>query len=159
MSFSKIFKVAGAGLGILAVIMMFLPQVVIHWNLGGTTTLGVSALVGGSYTKDIAVNYFGVGSGLAGYILVGVAALLFLACAFVAFFSEHDILNILAMAVGIILAIIGTVLLFMIRRNFAGANGFNSKEVYVGIGAILGGAFASLSGLAGLIGLSLDFVK
>ena len=92
-------------------------------------------------------------------ILVGVAALLFLACAFVAFFSEHDILNILAMAVGIILPIIGTVLLFMIRRNFAGANGFNSKEVYVGIGAILGGAFASLSGLAGLIGLSLDFVK
>ena len=159
MSMSKIFKTAAAGLGLLAVIMMFLPQVVIHWNLGGTTTLGVTALVGGSYAKDIAVNYSGVGSGLAGYILVGVAALLFAACAYVAFFSEHDILNVLAMGVGIILVIIGTILLFMIRKNFAGANGFNSKEVYVGAGAIIGGALASLSGFSGLLGLLLDFAK
>ena len=146
-------------MGLLAVIMMFLPQVVIHWNLGGTTTLGVTALVGGTYSKDIAVNYSGVGSGLAGYILIGVAALLFLACALVAFFSEHDILNILAMAVGIILAIVATILLFMIRKNFAGANGFNSKEVYVGVGAIIGGALASLAGFSGLLGLLLDFAK
>ncbi|MCR5505509.1 MAG: hypothetical protein K6F07_00730 [Bacilli bacterium] len=159
MSLSKILKTAAAGLGIVAVIMMFLPQVVIHWNLGGTTTLGVQALVGGSYPGEIAVNYNGVGAGLAGYILVGVAALLFLACGFVAFFSDHDILNILAMGVGIICAIIGTVLLFMIRRNFAGANGFNSKEVFVGVGAIIGGSLASLSAFSGLLGLITDFAK
>ena len=156
---SKILKVSAGILGLLAVIMMFLPQVVIHWNLGGTTTLGVTALVGGSYSKDIAVNYTGVGAGLAGYILIGIAALLFLACALVAFFSEHDVLNFLAMGVGIILAIIAAVLLFMIRRNFAGANGFNSKEVFVGVGAIIGGSLASLSAFSGLIGMLADFAK
>ena len=157
---SKMFKLAAGAMGILAVIMMFLPQVVLHFGDGKTLTLGVQALFdNGSGIKEQIVSWNGVGAGFAGYILIGIAALLFLACALVAFFSEHDILNILAMGVGIILAIIATVLLFMIRRNFAGANGFNSKEVYVGVGAIIGGALASLAGLAGLIGLSLDFVK
>jgi len=156
---NKILKLVSGCLGILAVIMMFLPQVVVHTTVGNAT-LGVKALFdNGNGYGQILTSWTGVGSGFAGYILIGVAALLFFACALVAFFSEHDILNILAMSVGIILAIIATVLLFMIRRNFANANGYLSKEVYVGAGAIIAGSLASLSGFSGLLGLILDFAK
>ena len=157
---SKIIKVVAGAFGLIALFMMFLPQVSIHWNIGtANDTLGIAALVGGTYPHAGTEVTNPVGTGLAGYILAGVAGLLFLAVAFVPFFKEHDVLNYLVTGVAIICLIIAIIMLFLIRKNFADANGFESDMVYVGAGAIIGGSLASLAAAAGGLGLVVDLAK
>lgn len=159
---SKIFKIASAGLGVLAIIMMFLPQVIVHWADGTSDTLAVNAFFSGTFA-NAGTNYYSVGSGLAGYILVGVAALLVLACAFLDFFKDHDVMNYIALGAAIICALIGIILIFMIRRNFDSANAISaikdSAYVSMGAGAIIGGIAATLSGLSAGISLVIDIAK
>jgi hypothetical protein len=155
---SKILKTVSAILGIIAVFMMFVPQVAVHWSNGDVSTLGVQALFGGDYA-GIGTDFTGVTSGFVGYMLIAGGILLVLACAFLAFFKEHDILNILVMIIGIILLIVGTVLLFTIRYTFSEVNGLVSDAVYVGGGAIAGGSLGALSAAAATLGLLLDFAK
>lgn len=157
---SKMFKIGAGALGLLALFMMFLPQVVVHWpSTSQQDWLFINALVGGSYkiadTEITNPCYVG----LAGYILAGVGGLLLLAAAFVPFLKEHDVLNYLVTGVAVICLIIAIVMLFLIRKTFADANGFNSEEIYVGGGAIAGGSLASIAAAAGALGLVLDVAK
>ena len=157
---SKIFKTASAVLGLIAVFMMFIPQVCIHWTDGGQSLIGVQAFFGGNYSGAYADSAFTAApSGFVGYMLILGGILLVLACAFLAFFKEHDIMNILVMIVAIILIIVGVVLLFTIRYSFMETNGFLSEQVYVGGGAIAGGSLAALSAATATLGLLLDFAK
>ena len=159
---SKMIKIGAGALGLIALFMMFLPQVVIHWpSTGKQDWLFINALVGGSYSNALVTTEIQNPCyvGLAGYILAGVGGLLLLACAFVPFFKEHDVINYLVTGVAIICLIIAIIMLFLIRKTFADANGFNSEEVYVGGGAIAGGALASISAAAGALGLVIDFAK
>lgn len=155
---SKILKTISAILGAIAVVMMFLPQVAVHWTDGVVSTLGVQALFGGQYPAN-GLDFTGATSGFVGYMLILGGILLVLACGFLAFFKEHDIMNILVMIIGIVLLIVGTVLLFTIRYSYVEANGFLSEQVYVGAGAIAGGSLAALSALTATLGLLFDFAK
>lgn len=154
---SKILKTISAILGAIAVVMMFLPQVTVHLT-DGVNTLGVQALFGGQYSAN-GLDFTGATSGFVGYMLILGGILLVLACGFLAFFKEHDIMNILVMIIGIVLLIVGTVLLFTIRYSYVETNGFLSEQVYVGAGAIAGGSLAALSALTATLGLLFDFAK
>ena len=158
---SKMIKIGAGALGLLALFMMFLPQVVVHWPslTGKQDWLFINALVGGTYQTAGTEITNPCYVGLAGYILAGVGGLLLLACAFVPFFKEHDVINYLVTGVALICLIIAIIMLFLIRKTFADANGFNSEEIYVGGGAIAGGALASIALAAGGLGLVMDFAK
>ena len=156
---SKIIKVVAGAFGLIALFMMFLPQVVLQ--IGGVSnkeTLNIAALVGGSYSWGTEITN-PVYSGLVGYILVGVGGLLILLCGLLPFFNEHDILNYIVTALGIICIIVGVIMIFLIRKTFMDNNGFMSKEVLVGFGAMIGGGVGSLAGAVGGLGLVLDFAK
>lgn len=154
---SKIFKVASALLGVIAFIMMFIPQVIVNWSVG-SETLGFNALVGGTYgPSELKTDFNGVGSGLAGYILVGVAALLIIATAFLTFFKEHEVLNYIALGAAIICLIIGIILIFLIRMNFSNSNG--GIDTSMGAGMIIAGIAAIISVLTAGIALVLDIAQ
>ena len=154
---SKIFKIAGGALALIAIFMMFLPQVSVEWAIFGKETIALPALVGGE--SKYAVDFNGVGSGLAGYILAGVGGLLLLAVAFVPFFKEHDVLNYLLTGVALVCLIVAIFLIFFIRKGFVDANGLASDKVFVGAGAMIGGSLASLGLAVGGLGLIVDFAK
>ena len=158
---SKMIKIGAGALGLLALFMMFLPQVVVHWPslTGKQDWLFINALVGGTYPTAGTEITNPCYVGLAGYILAGVGGLLLLAVSFVPFFKEHDVINYLVTGVALICLIIAIIMLFLIRKTFADANGFNSEEIYVGGGAIAGGALASIALAAGGLGLVMDFAK
>lgn len=152
----KYLKLVSALMAVVAVIMMFFTQVTVEWISGAKEVIGVSALVGGKF-PHLGTTINGVGSGLAGYILVGVAALILLAAALVPYFNEHDILAAVVTGLAVILLIIGVIFLFLIRKNFASANGIaNGAKVYVGWAAITAGCLGSVSALLGSIGVVMD---
>lgn len=157
----KYLKLISAGFALLGVFMMFLPQVTIEWSDKTRETLFVQALFGGKYGLDMGTTYNGVGSGFAGYILLGVAALLLVLCAMVPFFKDHDIFTIIVSSIAVVCLIIGVVLLFLIRRNFAlnCDNGLASSSVYVGAGAIAGGSLGGLAIASGLLSVFLDIAN
>lgn len=153
----KLLKIIAGGLGLVALFMMFLPQVVIHWNSGIKEAIGIQAFAGGTFGEGTEIKT--IGAGLAGYILLGAAGLILLLCAFVPFFKDHDVLNYIATGLAIICLIVGIIMIFLIRKNFMDTNGFMSKEVYVGAGAIVGGSLGGLAIAFGGLGLILDFAK
>ena len=150
----KYLKLGSAALAIIAVIMMFFTQVTIKWHSGATESFGIQALVGGNYKMGTAIAN-PVGSGLAGYILIGVGALLIIASILVPFFKEHDMLAMTVTGLGVICIIVGVILIFLIRKNFSDNNG-PFETVYVGWAAITAGSLGSLSALFGGLGMILD---
>ena len=153
----KYLKFASAAFGIIALVMMFFTQVVVKFT--SDNAIGFRALVGGEYTKGfVAGNKFaaGNGSGLAGYILVGVGALIVLVTVLVPLFKEHDVLSAVVTGIGVICMIVGTILIFLIRRSFATANMLDSEKVYVGWAAIAAGSLASLGAASGALGIVFD---
>ena len=157
---SKMFKIIAGALGLIGLFMMFLPQVSLHLQSGVNQTVGVGAFFGGTIgsgaeTTDINT----IKAGFAGYILLGVGGLLLLLCGLLRFFQEHDVVNYIATGVALICLIVGIVMIFLIRKDFMETNGLLSKEVYVGIGAMIGGSLGGLSIAVGGLGLILDFAK
>ena len=154
----KYLKFASAAFGLIALVMMFFTQVVVKFS--SDNAIGFKALVGGEYTKGfVAGNKFvaaGNGSGLAGYILVGVGALIVLVTVLVPLFKEHDVLSAVVTGIGVVCMIVGTILIFLIRRNFATANMLDSEMVYVGWSAIAAGSLASLGAASGALGVVFD---
>ena len=149
----RILKVVSAVLALIGVVMMFFTQVTIKWFSGHQESIAIKALVGGTYKSG--TEFSGVGSGLAGYILLGVGALIILVTALLAVFREHDILSAVVTGFGLVAIIVGVVLLFLIRKSFADANG-PFQTVYVGWGAIAAGSLGSLSAFFGLIAFFMD---
>ena len=149
----RIIKISSALLAIIGVVMMFFTQVTVVWSTGNKEALGIKALVGGG--SKFAEGFYGVGAGLAGYILLGVGALIILVTALLAVFREHDILSAVVTGLGLAAIIVGVVLIFLIRKNFADLNG-DLDPVYVGWGAMVAGGLGSISALLGLIGMFLD---
>ena len=155
---SKIFKLASSLLGIVAFFMMFVPQVIVNWASYPSESLGVAALTGG--TSTYGVEFAGVGSGLAGYILVIIATVLILATAFLGFFKEHEVLDYIVLGIALILLLIGIILIFLIRKNFEGANpGLDPYSVSMGAGMIIAGIASIISLLAAGIALVMDIAQ
>ena len=152
---AKIFKLTSVLTGLVAFFMMFLPQVVVNFT-SGAETIGFKALTGGTY-GPIGTEFNGVGAGLAGYILVGVAALLVLATAFVGFFKEHEVLDYIVLGIAVICMIIGIILIFLIRKNFSDVNG--GIDTSMAFGMIIAGVAAIISGLTAVLSLVLDIAQ
>ena len=152
----KYLKFASAGLAIIGLIMMFFTQITVKWSeYGHTESFGLKALVGGS-TK-YAANIDGVTSGLVGYILLGVGALLVLLTALVAYFAEHEILSSVVTGAGVICMIVGTILIFLIRKNATDI--IEAETIFVGWGAMVGGSLGSLGAATGVLSVILDLAK
>ena len=150
-------KLASAALGIIATVLMLFTQVTVKWGSGLKDPVAFKALVGGKYTKlGTPFDAAGNGSGLAGYILVGVGALIILVTVLVPLFKEHDVLSAVVTGIGVVCMIVGTILIFLIRRNFATANMLDSEMVYVGWSAIAAGSLASLGAASGALGVVFD---
>ncbi len=158
---SRIFKIVGGILGIVALFMMFLPQVSVHWVSDPVETIGLKALVGGEFVNGN--DIFGAGSGLAGYILAGVGGLLLLVVSFVPFFKEHDVLKYIVTGIAVVCLIIAIIMIFLIRKSFDDLNAISAVKdgavVFVGAGAMVGGSLAALSCGTGLLGFILDFAE
>ena len=154
----KYLKLISAGLAFLGCLMMFLPQVMVEWAVSGDKQLlFFNALVGGNYSTRYNTDSFtGVYSGLAGYILLAVGAILIVLCALVPFFKEHDIFSIVVSSAAVICMVVGIILIFLIRRNFSNINGVASAHVYVGAGAIAGGSLGGLGIASGFLSVLLD---
>ena len=152
-------KFASVGLALIGVVLMFFTQVVVKWGVSGIKeSIDFHALVGGNYSstyvKGVAFN--GVGSGLAGYILAASGALIILITVLIPYLKEHDVLSMVVTGIGVICLIIGAILIFFIRKNFADANGILSGQVYVGWAAIAAGSCVSLAAGLGALGMMLD---
>ena len=153
----KYLKFAAVAFGVIAIIMMFFTQVVVKFT--NDQALGFRALVGGTYKDQFIFSDYkaaGNGSGLAGYILVAVGALIILVTVLVPLFKEHDVLSAVVTGIGVICMIVGTILIFLIRRSFANANDLESEMVYVGWAAITAGSCASLGAASGALGVVFD---
>ena len=151
----KYLKLVSAALAIIGVIMMFFTQVSVKWEYPGhAESFALNALVGGT-TKYGGEIKNPVSSGLAGYILLGVAAVILLVVALVPYFKEHDMLSAVVTGLAVVCAIVGIILIFLIRKNFADGNG-PFKECIVGWAMIAGGSLGSLSALAGAASIIFD---
>ena len=154
----KFLKLISGALAILAVVFMFFTQVVVTFN--PVERIGFRALVGGNYSHlSSSFNAAGSGSGLAGYILVGVGGLLILLCALIPLFKEHDVLSMVIVGIAAICIIVGVVLIFLIRKNFMDSNGMMSKDVLVGWGAITAGSLGSLAATGGILSIVFDILE
>ena len=154
----KYLKLVAAVMALIGVVMMFFTQAVVKWTAYPMENVAIRAIVSGGEFK-YAGEIYSVASGLAGYILLGSAALILLVVALVPYFKEHDILSAVVTGIAVIALIVGTVLLFLIRKNFAEANGLNSEQVYVGWAAIVAGSLGSLSAATGALAVVLDLAN
>ena len=150
-------KLASAALALIGLFLMFATQVSVKWGASGhTESIGLWALAGTHEFKYAGVIRT-VGSGLAGYILLGVGALIMVAVALVPYFKDHDMLSMVVTGVAVICFIVGIILLFLIRKNFQDANGIaDPSVVYVGWGAIAAGSLGGLAIASGALGMVLD---
>ena len=146
-------KLVSGLLALIGVFLMFATQVTVKWFSGHTEAIGVQALVGGNY--KIGTSFSGISAGLAGYILLGVGALFILLSALVPYFKEHDMLSMVVTGLGVVCIIVGVILIFLIRKNFADNNG-PFDTVYVGWGAIAAGSLGSLAAFGGALGMIMD---
>ena len=154
----KYLKLISGALAILAVVFMFFTQVSVKSAYDPTVNIGFKALVGGSANGG-SYTFTGVGSALAGYILIGVGGLLILLCAFIPFFKEHDVLSMVVVGIAVVCIIIGVILIFLLRNNFMDANGELSKNVLVGWGAMTAGSLGSLAAAGGILSIVLDLLE
>ena len=154
----KYLKFASVIFGVIATALMAGAQAVIEWFSGKQDTLYFNALVGGKYSSDfnpgVKFDAAGNGSGLAGYILVGVGTIIVLLTVLIPLFKEHDVLSAVVTGIGVICMIVGTVLIFLIRKSIDDAT--VCKTVYVGWGAIAAGSCASLAAASGALGVVFD---
>ena len=152
----RVLKLVSALFALIGCALMLGTQVVVKWGSNLKEAVGIKALVGGEFTGQYSkgIPFDGVSSGLAGYILLGAGAILVLLTILVPIFKEHDILSMVVTGLGVICFIIGIILIFLIRKNFA-ANVI-CDTVYVGWGAIAAGSLGSLAILFGGIGMLLD---
>ena len=154
----KYLKLVAAVMALIGVVMMFFTQAVVKWTAWDPENIGLKALIGsGEFEHAGEINT--VASGFAGYILLGSAALILLVVALVPYFKEHDILSAVVTGIAVIALIVGTVLIFLIRKNFADANGMDSGIVYVGWAAIVAGSLGSLSAATGALAVVLDLAN
>ena len=154
----KYLKLVAAVMALIGVVMMFFTQVVVKWTAWDPESIGLKALIGtGEFAHAGEINT--VASGFAGYILLGSAALILLVVALVPYFKEHDILSAVVTGIAVIALIVGTILIFLIRKNFADANGMESEYVYVGWAAIVAGSLGSLSAATGALAIVLDLAN
>lgn len=154
----KWIKLSAVLLGVIATVLMIFTQVTVKWGTGAKDPVMFKALVGGTYSY-LGTKFYaaGNGSGLAGYILVGAGALIILLTILVPLFKEHDVLSTVVTGIGVICIIVGTILIFLIRKSFETANyGMVGATVYVGWAAITAGSCASLAALFGGIGMVMD---
>ena len=155
----KYLRLISGAIAIIAVFMMFLPQVMIKWSDGTTETYGIQTLLGG--LKKIGTTIENpVVSGFVGYILVGVGGLIILLCALVPYIKNHDVLSMVVTGLGIIILIVGIILIFLIRRNFANnCPAVPNDNTYVGWGAMVGGSLGSLAGAGGIAAIVFDLLE
>ena len=151
----KYLKLLSALLALIGVFLMFGTQVAYKWNTGKLENIGIQALVGGKFQMGTDIR--AVGSGLAGYILLGAAALILIVVALVPYFKEHDILSMVVTGLAIVCLIVGIILIFLVRKNFSDSNPvFGAGKVYVGWGAIAAGSLGGLAIAFGGLGMILD---
>lgn len=155
----RIFKVSAALLALIGTFLMFGAQAVVKLFTNKMMTVGIEALVGGKYnfgSAELSGDVTNpVNSGLAGYILLGVAALLLFIVALVPYFKEHDMLSMVITGLAVVCLIVGIILIFLIRKNFAD-NNFVNNTVYVGWGAIAAGSLGGLAILSAGLGMIMD---
>ena len=72
------------------------------------------------------------------------------------YFKEHDMLSAVVTGLAVVCAIVGVILIFLIRKNFAENNGDSFKSCVVGWAMIAGGSIGSLSALAGATSIIFD---
>ena len=155
----KYLRLAAGALAIIAVFMMFFTQVAIKWSTGTWENIGVQALLGGTYKKGTGIED-PVVSGFVGYILLGVGGIIILLCALVPYIKNHDVLSMVLTGLGVVIIIVGIILIFLIRRNFANQVAPVADEnTYVGWGAMVGGSLGSLAGLGGILGIVFDLIE
>ena len=155
----KYLRLAAGALAIIAVFMMFFTQVAIKWSTGTWENIGVQALLGGTYKMGTEIKN-PVVSGFVGYILLGVGGIIILLCALVPYIKNHDVLSMVLTGLGVVIIIVGIILIFLIRRNFANQVAPVADEnTYVGWGAMVGGSLGSLAGLGGILGIVFDLIE
>ena len=160
----RILKFVAAILALVAVFLIFAPQVVLHWSNGAKQVITYNAVVPGEHANEgvsYCVTYFGVPSGLAGYIILGVGAFIILVVALVPVFRNHGILAAVVTGFAVIILIIATFFMFFLRKNFMEqvGNGLSSEKVYVGWGAIAAGSLGSLAAATGALSVVLDIAE
>ena len=153
----KYLKFVAAILAIVGVVMMFFNQVTITWASNNKEVLNFNALIGGTYS--IGTSYNGVTSGLVGYILLGVGAIIILLAAIIPYFKEHDILSAVVTGLGVVAIIVGVFLVFFLRNNFASDNGLVLEKVKFGFAPIVAGSCGGLAALLGGLGVVLDIAE
>jgi len=153
----KYLKLVSALLALIGLFLMFGTQVTVKWGASGhTESIGLWALAG-THSFKYAGDIRSIGSGLAGYILLGVGALIMIAVALVPYFKDHDMLSMVVTGIAVICFIIGIILIFLIRKNFQDNNGISDPSVvYVGWAAITAGSLGSLAIASGALGMVLD---
>ena len=158
----RILKFVAAILALVAVFLIFAPQVVLHWSNGAKQVITYNAVVPGEHANEgvsYGVTYFGVPTGLAGYIMLGVGALIILVVALVPVFKNHGILSAVVTGFAVIILIIATFFMFFLRKNFMNENGLLSEQVIVGWGAIAAGSLGSLAAATGALSVVLDIAE
>lgn len=160
----RILKFVAAILAIVAVFLIFAPQVVVEWSDGAKQVITYNAVIPGTHDASsikYGVNYSGVPTGLAGYIMLAVGALIILAVALVPVFKNHGILAAVVTGFAVILLIIATFFMFFLRKNFMNQefNGMDTEKVFVGWGAIAAGSLGSLAAATGALSVVLDIAE
>ena len=155
----KYLRLAAGALAIIAVFMMFFTQVAIKWSTGTMENIGIQALLGGTYKMGTEIKN-PVVSGFVGYILLGVGGIIILLCALLPYIKNHDVLSMVLTGIGVVIIIVGIILIFLIRRNFANQVApVPDGNTYVGWGAMVGGSLGSLAGLGGILGIVFDLIE
>ena len=156
----RILKFVAAILALVGVVMMFFTQVTVKMIASGAKeNIGISAIAGNGTYKTFGTDYTSVATGLAGYIMLGVGALIILVVALVPVFKNHGILSAVVAGFAVIILIIATFFMFFLRKNFMNENGLLSEQVIVGWGAIAAGSLGSLAAATGALSVVLDIAE
>lgn len=156
----RILKFVAAILALVGVVMMFFTQVTIKWlGSGAKENIGIRAIAGDGTYKIAGTEFSSVATGLAGYIMLGVGALIILVVALVPVFKNHGILSAVVTGFAVIILIIATFFMFFLRKNFMNENGLLSEQVIVGWGAIAAGSLGSLAAATGALSVVLDIAE
>ena len=156
----RILKFVAAILALVGVVMMFFTQVTVKMIASGAKeNIGISAIAGNGTYKNFGTDYTSVATGLAGYIMLGVGALIILVVALVPVFKNHGILSAVVTGFAVIILIIATFFMFFLRKNFMNENGLLSEQVIVGWGAIAAGSLGSLAAATGALSVVLDIAE
>lgn len=158
----KYLRLISGAIAILAIFMMFLPQVLLKYpSTGHLESIGVKALLGGNYAYTGTKIEHPVVSGFVGYLLLGVGGIIILLCALVPYIKNHDVLSMVITGLGVVVIIVGIILIFLIRRNFVNTvpSPVPDKNTYVGWGAMVGGSLGSVAGLGGILAIVFDLLE